>query len=198
MKANLSGMLRSGLAMLLVLCMVVGFVPSAVFANDGEPADKKLYVSLGDSMSNGYGLDEYDGNTGVEDYGDKSYTNKFAEYLGADHVQLAMSAMRVEDLHWLLEVDYDDPAVIEVIDTLQGGWNEELWYSVFTNGDYWTWDELPFVSAWSPKIPITLEYSLNPPMKPVITTYAIMGERSGTVILVNTLSLGVESIFAAS
>ncbi|MBQ7921885.1 MAG: hypothetical protein IJ325_04820 [Clostridia bacterium] len=112
-----------------------GFSEFQVYSN-------KNYVSLGDSMSNGYGLEGYDGNTGVEDYGDESYANQFADYFGFNHAQLAMSAMRAEDLHWLLEVDYDDPAVVEVINELQDGWDEDLWYSVFTNGDYWTWDQL--------------------------------------------------------
>ena len=117
-----------------------------------ENTDEKIYVSLGDSMTNGYGLPGYDGNTGVEDYGNGSYANTFADHINADkHYQLAMSAMRSEDLHWLLEVDYNDDAVLEVIQTLaddQKYYAENieafnaLWYSVFTNGDYWTWFEL--------------------------------------------------------
>ena len=150
MKGNLSRVLRSGVAMLLALCMVVGFIPTAAFATE-EPAKK--YVSLGDSMTNGYGLEGYDGNTGVEDYGADSYANQFAAEIGAEHAQLAMSAMRAEDLHWLLEVDYDDPAVVSVIETLEADEDyysdydnieafDALWYSVFTNGDFWTWYEL--------------------------------------------------------
>ena len=117
-----------------------------------ENTDEKIYVSLGDSMTNGYGLPGYDGNTGVEDYGNGSYANIFADYINADkHYQLAMSAMRSEDLHWLLEVDYNDEAVINVIETLESNKSyykenieafDELWYSVFTNGDFWTWKEL--------------------------------------------------------
>ena len=56
MKERTFRMLRSGLAMLLVLCMVVGYVPAVAFAN--EPAEKKMYVSLGDSMTNGFGLEK--------------------------------------------------------------------------------------------------------------------------------------------
>ena len=59
MKENLSRMLRSGVALLLVFCMVVGFVPTAVFAT-GTPDDGFVhYVSLGASNTNGYGLDGY-------------------------------------------------------------------------------------------------------------------------------------------
>ena len=39
------------------------------------------YVSIGDSMSNGYGLPGYDGWNGVFDYGYESYANQFAAYL---------------------------------------------------------------------------------------------------------------------
>lgn len=130
-----------------------------VTVNGGKPAIESAngaieglnYVSLGDSMTNGYGLDGYDANNGVEDYGDKSYANQFAAWLAqnnnavVNHAQLAMSAMRAEDLHWLLEVDYEDPAVIAVIETLQSGnWTRDghLWNETFTNGDYWTWVEL--------------------------------------------------------
>ena len=82
MKANVSRMLRSGLAMLLVLCMVVGFVPSAVFATDGESGKTINYVSIGDSMTNGYGFVEYgqdgyypnyDFEAGINVYGTGSY-----------------------------------------------------------------------------------------------------------------------------
>ncbi|MBQ2242000.1 MAG: hypothetical protein II319_07665, partial [Clostridia bacterium] len=143
-------------ALLLSLLMVFSVCSTAlvVYAANGE-SNEINYVSLGDSMSNGYGLPGYDGNTGVEDYGKEAYGNQFAEWLtstgkNVKHAQLAMSAMRAEDLHWLLEVDYNDPAVIEVIQWLDdNGWNESnwneaeaKWYSVFTNGDYYTWNEL--------------------------------------------------------
>ncbi|MBR4852335.1 MAG: hypothetical protein IKV01_01890, partial [Clostridia bacterium] len=138
---------RSAFAFVLVAALMLGVCssPIALAADALNKEGPVNYVSLGDSMTNGYGLDGYNGNTGVEDYGEKSYANEFAAWLGADtnHAQLAMSAMRAEDLHWLLEVDYNDPAVENVINEMAAtGWNEELWYSVFTNGDYWTWKEL--------------------------------------------------------
>ena len=145
----------AALSLLLVFSLLLGVSANGlvVLAEGNDEASQKgtlNYVSLGDSMTNGYGLGGYDGNTGVEDYGEKSYANQFAEWLKTsgratevNHAQLAMSAMRAEDLHWLLEVDCDDPAVEAVINELEAsGWNEDLWYSVFTNGDYWTWCEL--------------------------------------------------------
>ena len=98
------------------------------------------YVSLGDSMSNGYGLPGYEMDSGVEDYGNGSYANQFAEWLGAEHVQLAMSAMRAEDLHWLLELDYTDAEAIALAEA--DDFDEEAWNAKFTTGDYWTWNEI--------------------------------------------------------
>ncbi|MBQ8383223.1 MAG: hypothetical protein IJX47_08475, partial [Clostridia bacterium] len=165
MKKSLNRKLSSALSLILAFALMIGAVPLTVFAqNSGQgtstPAlDKTInYVSLGDSMTNGYGLYGYHGNTGVEDYGNDSYANQFAKWLAMDgatvsHAQLAMSAMRAEDLHWLLEVDYDDPAVKAVIAELNAKENyyknydniekfNEVWYSVFTTGDYWTWDQM--------------------------------------------------------
>lgn len=79
------------------------------------------YVSIGDSMTNGYGLPGYDAEAGVYDYGYDSYANKFAEYLAKDgatvnHAQLALSAARPEDINFLLRLDYDDPSVSALLD----------------------------------------------------------------------------------
>lgn len=112
MKANLSRMLRSGVAMLLAFCMVAGFVPTMAFATE---ADKINYVSIGDSMANGYCFEGYEqGNgsninffegTGV--YGVGAYPDQFADYLeengaNVEHTKLAVSALRAEDLYFLL------------------------------------------------------------------------------------------------
>ena len=133
---------------LLGVCSPV--ISAATWDHDGHThntqSDAIKYVSLGDSMTNGYGLEGYNGHSGVEDYGDDSYANLFAEWLATeygvevDHSRLAMSGMRAEDLHWLLELDYNDEDAIAVTD--MNDWNEELWNSTFTNGDYWTYKEL--------------------------------------------------------
>ena len=138
------------LAVAIVMIMMLGVcapVASAAWVHhDHEHTKDEInYVSLGDSMTNGYGLPGYDGNTGLEDYGDGSYANLFAEWLEetygitVDHAQLAMSGMRAEDLHWLLELDYTDDEAIAITD---GEWDEDAWNSKFTTGDYWTWNEL--------------------------------------------------------
>ena len=133
---RISKMWRSALAMVLAICMVLSFCPVAAFAAEEEIK----YVSLGDSMTNGYGLPGYDKNSGVEDYGNGSYANQFATEIGAtSHAQLAMSAMRAEDLHWLLELNYNDAAAIALT---EGAWDEAAWNAKFTTGDYWTWNEI--------------------------------------------------------
>ena len=148
---------RSVVSFAVVLCLLLGMSGNAlaVLAADlnKDPdvnKDGKInYVSLGDSMSNGYGLPGYELNSGVETYGTVSYANQFEQWLeqetGAevDHAQLAMSGIRAEDLHWLLELDYNDQEAIALIQTLiDGDWDEEKWNAKFTTGDYWTLEEI--------------------------------------------------------
>ena len=47
------------LSLVLTLAMVLSLVPTAAFAGTGTEDDPLIYVSLGDSMTNGYGLDGY-------------------------------------------------------------------------------------------------------------------------------------------
>ena len=136
------------ISLVMVFAMMFGMSATTISAFASNLAETettettdKIYVSLGDSMTNGYGLPGYDYNSGVEDYGNGSYANQFAQWLGATkHYQLAMSAMRAEDLHWLLEFDYNNPEAVAL--TEMSEWNEEAWNAVFTNGDYWTWNEI--------------------------------------------------------
>jgi len=110
--------------------------------------DTIKYVSLGDSMTNGYGLAGYQYNGYLQDV-PESYPAKFAEYLKnagtvtVDHTPLAMSAMRAEDLHFILEFDYENEEVVNFAESTRnwGEFNEEAWNSVFTTGDEYTWDE---------------------------------------------------------
>ena len=59
--------MRSALAMLLVVLMTFSLCSTALASmvhGDHDHGDDVNYVSLGDSMTNGYGLDGYDGNAG--------------------------------------------------------------------------------------------------------------------------------------
>ncbi len=106
----------------------------ASLLKDVESAEKKplVYVSIGDSMTNGYGLEGYDGESGIVNYAVDSYANKFAAWLAGyegeivddqvifdgdngivDHRQLAMSGMRAEDMRWLLELDYTNEELMK-------------------------------------------------------------------------------------
>ena len=112
---RISKMWRSGLAMLLALCLLITACPVTAFAADGDEVIN--YVSLGDSMTNGYCFTGYDqGNITPEQflkgenvYGNAAYPNAFAKYLAelnpgktVKHSKLAVSAMRAEDLNYLL------------------------------------------------------------------------------------------------
>ena len=98
---------------LLVLCMMLSLAPMDVFATETETIN---YVSIGDSMTNGYCFDGYnqggslpdfinDNDNGV--YGDVAYPELVADWLEGNyatvnHTRLAPSAMRAEDLLYLL------------------------------------------------------------------------------------------------
>jgi len=105
------------LSVMLVLSMLMTMVPTA-FAAEGS-AEEINYVSIGDSMANGYcfegyaqgendvGYDDYNFFTGEKMYGQGAYPLQFEEYLteqGYDvtHTKLAPSAMLAEDLLYLL------------------------------------------------------------------------------------------------
>ena len=153
---------RNLIAMLLAVCMIAGMLPVSVFASEGESVK---YVSLGDSMTNGYGMDGYEylyhvGDSdmiecsnlecslehevfhwanGYLQVAPDSYPAMIAAHYGWDLTQLAMSGMRVEDLHWILEADYSNPIAMSVA---KGDWNQEKWNATFTNGDYFTWEDI--------------------------------------------------------
>lgn len=132
--------LHSFVAMLLVACMVAGVLPVTVLAAEREPpvfdeeivsaelvsneagdgsADdgKLVYVSFGDSMTNGYGLSGYalPNGVGVNGFLQESpvaYPAMYADYLAeqtgkeVDLIQLAVSGMQVEDLTFILNYEW--------------------------------------------------------------------------------------------
>ena len=132
--------LKRATSLLLSLLMVFSVCSTAlvVYAEDnqGESNESKTikYVSLGDSMTNGYGFNGYnqDKHTVSEDdhidpseynyfdgtgvYGKGSYALQFEEYLkgiygeeNVEHTKLATSAFRPEDLYLLLGLGDSDP-----------------------------------------------------------------------------------------
>ena len=130
------------ISMIMVFAMMFGMSATTISALTWHHADhthengkdKITYVSIGDSMTNGYGLEGYDGMSGIVNYAKDSYANKFAALLAGytgeikddqvifegtngivDHRQLAMSGMRAEDLNWVLNLDYTDAAKFEAI-----------------------------------------------------------------------------------
>ena len=102
---RISKMWRSGLAMLLALCLLISACPVTAFATE-ETAPAKKYVTLGDSMTNGLGLGGgYDstGRNGYLEIDKFSYPARVAKNYDWDLTQLATSCMRLADLHYVLD-----------------------------------------------------------------------------------------------
>lgn len=101
MKTIFSKIMKQSVAIVLTLCLLVSMCP-AFFAAETE--EKVKYVSFGDSMANGYGLTGYGNVNGYLEESPDAYPTKVANHFGWDLThQLAMSAMRAEDLHYILE-----------------------------------------------------------------------------------------------
>lgn len=146
-------MFKKATALIMTLCMVFGVCSTVLNHVVFAEGDQKLnYVSLGDSMTNGYGMGGYDHNSGVADYAENAYPNQFADWLegkgySVEHAQLAMSGIRTEDIHWLLEFDYNDEEAIDLVDRAVASLNNweaiaEEWNEFFGCGDFWTVNEI--------------------------------------------------------
>ncbi len=131
MKNKISGFGRSFIAAAIMLTMLFSIVaPSvmaATFSDDvvyqnntapetfkpaaGEAKDEIYYVSLGESMTNGYILDDVYQYPGYHSYAVNAYPNKFAQWYAdtynttVKHEELAMAGLRVEDLLFALDFD---------------------------------------------------------------------------------------------
>ena len=154
---NFSRMSSKVLSILLVLTMIMAVCAPAISVaaseGTGSASGEKLnYVSIGDSMTNGYGFagynqgnkddlngdgnyanDGYDFYAGKFVYGEGSYALQFEEYLtgkgfDVNHTKLASSALRAEDLLFLLggrEMPTDGwfGQVLNYTDAGEDGWN---------------------------------------------------------------------------
>ena len=116
---------RSAIAMVLVISMLFSIFPTAAFASTDDEIN---YVSIGDSMTNGYGFEGYEQNSddrtlydfvaGKNVYGNGSYALQFEEYLKKEnpgatvsHTKLAPSGLLADNLLYLLggtEEEFDD------------------------------------------------------------------------------------------
>ena len=77
--------LKRSTALFISFCMMLSVFGAMLSVNaSGSVSEAKKYVSLGDSMTNGYGLPGYDGDMGCYDYGHVSYANQLAAYAAAD------------------------------------------------------------------------------------------------------------------
>lgn len=116
MNRKLKRIWRSATALCMAFVMMFSTC-GTVFAEGGDNKETIKYVSIGDSMANGYGFvgynqtsddrNVYDFMTGEGMYGKGAYPIQFEEYLteqgyGVEHTKLATSAMLAEDLLYLL------------------------------------------------------------------------------------------------
>ncbi len=110
--------MKRTLVLLMTFVMLIGaFTPTlSVFATAGQSNDSTSektelnYVSLGDSMTNGIGMDGYDSteHNGYLEVAPDSYPAQFKDWLeentgkNVNLTQLATSAVRVEDMYYIL------------------------------------------------------------------------------------------------
>ena len=116
--------LRSGISLLLVLCMVLSICPLTAFAEQDDRPKLNL-VSFGDSMTNGYGHDGYyeewdkdqvHHSVQVNGFMQNDVTTTYPYYLkeelgktyNVNWTALAVSCMRTEDVNFLLRYHTDD------------------------------------------------------------------------------------------
>ena len=148
---RIKNLLKKGTSLMLVFAMLMGLC-STGFAADGTSSSHgvaegaKKYVSLGDSMTNGYGLTGYETEelevNGYLMHAMDSYACQFADKYGFEHIPMAISAMRAEDLHFVLEYPWENETS-EMKKVVEGGneWDKEGWEALFSTGDYYTWRE---------------------------------------------------------
>ncbi len=156
MKRNHIQLWRTVIALTLIFTLVFGTASTALAHTGGNKSEKETikYVSLGDSMTNGFALPGYD-NQGYKCYGTAAYPNQFAEWLEKEtgktviHEQLAVSGTRIEDIHFLLDFPMKngepDPAAVAVAQKQAASWDESLaneWAATFDIGDWYTWSRL--------------------------------------------------------
>ena len=109
---NFKKVLSVFLSLILVFSLCAPAVSAAIA--DHEHKEVVNYVSLGDSMTNGYGIEGYNQSTPYGDlskveYGKDSYAIAFENYLksiygekNVNHTKLALSGMLSYDLLYLL------------------------------------------------------------------------------------------------
>ncbi|MBP3333468.1 MAG: hypothetical protein J6M35_05410, partial [Clostridia bacterium] len=113
------------LSLFMAILMVFGVASTGLIVMAETTAEEINYVSIGDSMANGYGFvgykqdsndrNDYDFMTGKGMYGVDAYPDQFEAYLTdkgykVNHTKLAASAMLAEDLLYLLggREEFDD------------------------------------------------------------------------------------------
>lgn len=141
------------ISMVMVFAMMFGVSATTISAvvenisatTSTEPETDKIYVSLGDSMTNGYGLPGYEEwNESTKDFDNHfgflvntsdAYPSKVAEAMGWELIQLATSGLRADDIYYLLNYgtdnavewdDYGNRYMVDKFDNTYSGTKEEV------------------------------------------------------------------------
>ncbi|MBQ9833184.1 MAG: hypothetical protein IJO48_05560 [Clostridia bacterium] len=93
---------NKALCLFIVLMIVFSIIPTSTFAL----FEKYNYVSLGDSMSNGYALEGFEA-PGYKVVVKQSYPYLFAKEIDANLTPMAYNGLRVEDIYFLFNEDYE-------------------------------------------------------------------------------------------
>ena len=143
MKKNWKKSIKIGVSLLLVLCTVFSSFTVAFAAEDKGTIK---YVSLGDSMTNGYGMSTgyTNENQGFQNTAADIYPVQFKEYLEeqgytVDFYQYAMSAMRAEEIRFMFNLPENWKSTLPLVGSfrdLQAQWEEAFEY-----GDVWTYTQ---------------------------------------------------------
>ncbi len=137
----MKGQLKKITALLLAVLMIMGTVGTVFAGEVSEEPKKKILVSFGDSMTNGFGLEESEEHTeetlfdqpfgydssvhnGYLEISTEAYPWKVSQEYGWDLIQLAVSGARAEDFHYILDFDYENGVAGEY------------------KGDVWTMDRI--------------------------------------------------------
>ena len=91
------------LCIMLTVLIIISVIPATVFADDATPEseENKIFLSLGDSFSTGYGLEGYTASPAP--YAKDSFVNIVAQKGGMDAINFAVDGLTSEGLDSMLK-----------------------------------------------------------------------------------------------
>ena len=133
MKANFSNFWRSGISLLLALCLMLGVMPAVAMAAETEEVEERYQYTV---TKDSYLLAMGDG-TAVSE----SYVDKLAEEIGVDFVNLSEDGLIVENSFTILE---ENAALFKKADLITIGYSNntfiEIALDIILDGGYMEMD----------------------------------------------------------